>query len=246
MRLHSMSMAPGNGESEPLESADSSMTPRAPDKSSRSSSSAIVLVECLVKVSLPLARLIRKSAEKEACGLSATDALLAAAGIQAHELASLRQAVERISAEIRQMSEQAALERDRYDQARTTIAQRDREIAVMRSDVRKGAEAVESAQRQIIYLKAQITEMEISLQSRDARLAQSLPLSGLDEGAAAVLRTLRNRLSGGEFHFSNQIVTDFENIIENLGRPKIRAPNTIRGARRIPLVRWLLRDRAGS
>ena len=58
------------------------MTTSRPGKPAQSSSSAIALIECSVKVSPTLARLIRKSAEKEMSGASAKDALLTVAGVQ--------------------------------------------------------------------------------------------------------------------------------------------------------------------
>ena len=64
------------------------MTSSQPGKPTRSSSSAIALVECSVGVSPTLARLIRKSAEKEVSGTSAKDALLTAAGVQPGEVAT--------------------------------------------------------------------------------------------------------------------------------------------------------------
>jgi hypothetical protein len=67
------------------------------DRPTRYSSSAVALVECSVRVSSTLARLIRKSAEKEANGTSATDALLWAAGIQPGEVASLHRKLELVS-----------------------------------------------------------------------------------------------------------------------------------------------------
>ena len=66
------------------------MTPSRPGKAARSSSSAVALVECSVRVSPTLARLIRKSAEKEVSGTSAKDALLTAAGVQPGEVATLQ------------------------------------------------------------------------------------------------------------------------------------------------------------
>jgi hypothetical protein len=55
------------------------MTLSRPGKPAQSSSSAIALIECSVRVSPTLARLIRKSAEKEMSGASAKDAYLAKA-----------------------------------------------------------------------------------------------------------------------------------------------------------------------
>ena len=66
------------------------MTSSRPDKAARSDASAVALVECSVRVSPTLARLIRKSAEKEVSGTSAKDALLTAAGVQPGEVATLQ------------------------------------------------------------------------------------------------------------------------------------------------------------
>ena len=73
------------------------MTSSRPDKAARSSSSAVALVECSVRVSPTLARLIRKSAEKEVSGTSAKDALLTAAGVQPGEVATLQRELQRAS-----------------------------------------------------------------------------------------------------------------------------------------------------
>ena len=75
------------------------MTSSRPDKAARSSSSAVALVECSVRVSPTLARLIRKSAEKEVSGTSAKDALLTAAGVQPGEVATLQRELQRASEE---------------------------------------------------------------------------------------------------------------------------------------------------
>jgi chromosome segregation ATPase len=224
------------------------MTLRVPDRLAKSSSSAIVLVECSVKLSPTLARLIRKSAEKEAGGVSATDALLAAAGIQAHELATLRQEVAQVSGEARRMREQAAHEHGQFDQAKTAIAQRDKEITVLRGDLRKTTEAAKGAQQQMLDLRARIAELAISLESRDAQLAHSLPLSGLDDGAIAAVKALRDRLAQGEIQYPGNTAADVKAMIENLSRPEMRALSKMLSGRawRIRLVRWLLRVRTES
>jgi hypothetical protein len=59
-------------------------------KSAQSNSSALALIECSVRVSPTLARLIRKSAEKEMGGAPAKDALLMAAGVQPGEVETLQ------------------------------------------------------------------------------------------------------------------------------------------------------------
>src|SRR6516225_2803803 len=75
------------------------MTLSRPGKPAQSSSSAIALIECSVKVSPALARLIRKSAENEMSGASAKDALLTAAGVQPGEAANLQRKLQQASEE---------------------------------------------------------------------------------------------------------------------------------------------------
>ena len=71
-------------------------------KPGQSNSSAIALIECSVRVSPTLARLIRKSAEKEMSGASAKDALLTAAGVQPGEVATLQRELQQASEESKQ------------------------------------------------------------------------------------------------------------------------------------------------
>ncbi len=64
--------------------------------------SAVAQVECSVRVSLTLARLIRKAADQEANGASAIDALSAAAGVQPGELAALNKQLQQATREAMQ------------------------------------------------------------------------------------------------------------------------------------------------
>jgi DNA repair ATPase RecN len=126
------------------------MTSRRPDKPARYSSSAVELVECSVRVSSTLARLIRKSAQKEASGASATDALLTAAGIRPGEVATLHKKLEQVSEEAKQWREKAAREHGQLEQSKTAAAERDKERAVLRGDLRKATDTLNGAQQQIL------------------------------------------------------------------------------------------------
>ena len=97
------------------------MTPSRPGKAARSSSSAVALVECSVRVSPTLARLIRKSAEKEVSGTSAKDALLTAAGVQPGEVATLQRELQRASEESGQWREKAAREHFNLNSQRSRL-----------------------------------------------------------------------------------------------------------------------------
>ena len=222
--------------------------PSRPDKPARYSSSAVSLVECSVRVSPTLARLIRKSAEKEASGASATDALLTAAGIRPGEVATLHKELEQVSEVANQWREKAAREHGQLEQSKSAAAERDKERAVLRGDLRTTTDSLKGAQQQILTLEARIAELTTTLESRGKQLMHSLSISGLDDCAAAAIRALRDRLAQGDIRFASDTVSEVETLIANLGRPEIRTLSNLltRRAWRIHIIRWLLRFRVGS
>ena len=135
------------------------MTPSRPGKAARSSSSAVALVECSVRVSPTLARLIRKSAEKEVSGTSAKDALLTAAGVQPGEVAKLQKQLQQAFEESSQWREKAAHERGQLEQSKIAAAECDHERAVLRGDLRKATNSLKEAQEQILTFEARIGEL---------------------------------------------------------------------------------------
>ena len=221
------------------------MTSSRPDKPVRYSSSAVALVECSVRVSSTLARLIRKSAEKEASGASATDALLTAAGIQPGEVATLHKKLELVSEEAKQWREKAAREHGQLEESKIAAAERDKEKVLLRGDLRKATDSLKAAQQQILTFEARIAELTTALESRDNQLASSLSVSGLGDGAAAAIRALRDGLAQGDIRFANGTVGEVEAMIANLGRPEMRTLSSMltRRAWRIHIIRWLLRVR---
>ena len=222
------------------------MTSSRPDKPGRYSSSAVALVECSVRVSPTLARLIRKSAEKEASGASATDALLTATGIRPGEVATLHKELEQVSEVANQWREKAAREHGQLEQSKSAAAERDKERAVLRGDLRKTTDSLKAAQQQILTLEARIAELTTTLESRGKQLMHSLSIFGLDDCAAAAIRALRDRLAQGDIRFASDTVSEVETMIANLGRPEMRTLSNLltRRAWRIHIIRWLLRGRA--
>src|SRR5262249_24652117 len=81
--------------------------PSRPFRPAQTGSAATQLVECTVRVSPALARIVRKIAEREASGVSTIDALLDAVGLQRGELESLRKKLELVSGEAKQWREKA-------------------------------------------------------------------------------------------------------------------------------------------
>jgi chromosome segregation ATPase len=102
---------------------------------------ALSLVECSVRASPTLARLMRKCATLEAGGTSAHDALLASAGFRAGEIEALRAQATQSEEELTQAREREVQLQRALDQAMTTIAQRDKELKDIRQLLSKTAEA---------------------------------------------------------------------------------------------------------
>jgi chromosome segregation ATPase len=193
-------------------------------------------------VSPTLARLIRKSAEKEASGASATDALLTTVGIQPGEVATLHKKLEEASEEAKHWREKAAREYGQLEQSKTAAAERDKERAGFRGDLRKATDSLKGAQQEILTFEARIAELSTTLESRDKQLAHSLSLSGIGECAAAAIRALRDRLAQGDIRFDSDTVAEVEAVMANLGRPEMRTLSNMltRRAWRIRIIRWLL------
>jgi chromosome segregation ATPase len=220
------------------------MTSSRPGKPTRSSSSAIALVECSVRVSPTLARLIRKSAEKEVSGTSAKDALLTAAGVQPGEVATLQRELQQAFEESRQWREKAAREHGQLEQSKIAAAECDNERAVLRGDLRKATDSLKGAQEQILTFEARIAELTTTLESRNEQLAYSLSLSGLGDCAAAATKALRDRLAKADIQFAG----DVEAMIANLDRPEMRTLSKMltRRAWRVHVIRRFLGIRARS
>ena len=134
------------------------MTSSQPGKPAQSSS-AIALIECSVRVSPTLARLIRKSAEKEMSGASAKDALLTAAGVQPGEVATLQRELQQASEESKRWREKAAREHSQLEQSKVATAKRDNERAVLLDDLSKATASLKGAQQQILTFEARIAEL---------------------------------------------------------------------------------------
>jgi chromosome segregation ATPase len=217
-------------------------------KPAQSNSSAIAVIECSVRVSPTLARLIRKSAEKELNGASAKDALLTAAGVQPGEIATLQKELQQASEETKRWREKAAHERGQLEQSKIAIAKRDNERAVLLDDLSKAIASLKAAQQQIVTFEARIAELTSTLESRNQELAWSLSLSGLSDSATAVVKTLRDRLARGDMQIAGDAADGVHAVIANLDRPEMRSLSAMitRRTWRVHVIRWLLRIRARS
>src|SRR5690349_3033203 len=132
-------------------------------QSAQSNSSALSLIECSVRVSPSLARLIRKSAEKEMSGFSAKDALLTAAGVQPNEIPILQRELQQASEESKRLHEKAARQHDQLEQSKIAIVKRDNERAILLDDLSRTTASLKGAQQQILALEARIAELTTTL-----------------------------------------------------------------------------------
>jgi hypothetical protein len=222
------------------------VTDRSHDKLAGRGSPTIALVECSVRVSPTLARLIRKCAEKEASGVPAKDALLGAADIQLGELTTLRSEIERISREADEWRAEIARERVQLERSMAIVGQRDKEIAVLRGDLRKANNTSNEARLKIEDAARRVAEITAVLEDKEAQLTQSLSLLGLDDGARTAVTTLRDRVTQGDVRFL--CASEAEAMMANLDRPEMRTLNNLltHPGWRLPIVRWLLRLRTKS
>jgi hypothetical protein len=115
----------------------------------------------------------------EAGGTSARDALLASAGIRAGEIEALR-ALARQSEEAHGQTQarEAELQR-RLDQAKTTIAQRDKELKDVRQILSKTAETEKSGHQLIEAFDRQVTELQAAMAAYEETLARTISTDGL-------------------------------------------------------------------
>jgi chromosome segregation ATPase len=205
----------------------------------------VTLVECTVKVSSTLARLIRKSAEKEASGTSAPDALLGAVGIKQGEVAALRKRLDIVSEEARREREKAVNGYHQFQQAKAEVAKLDHQQTAIRSELRASNDALKQAQQHILGFEAKIAELNAALQSRDKQLASSLSVCGLADRAVGAVRTLRDRLARDEIRSANDTARDVEGLIANLDRPELHILSNMLShpTWRVRIIRWLLKAR---
>jgi hypothetical protein len=179
--------------------------------------SAISLVDCTVRVSSTLARLIRKCAATEAGGASAHDALLASAGVRAGEIEALRDP-----------QLQGAL-----DHAKNVIAQRDKELDDLRREIRKGAETDKGSRHSIAALKVRVGELQMKVASHKVHLMDSIATDGLDEAAVIALKAFRDGLCRGEnikavaLSTAGYSLGDIEFAMSKQDRAEIRAFDTL-------------------
>jgi len=207
---------------------------------------AVAQVECSVRVSPTLARLIRKCAEQEASGASAIDALSAAFGVQPGEAAGLHKQLKEASKEAMQWRDKFALKRRELEELRTATAS---EEGQTRRKLRETTACLDAAQlhtrtleAEIAALEARVADLAGTIEEREEQLAHSLSLSGLDDAATAALKALRHRLARGDVHFTNHSEADA--MIANLSRPEMRSLNKMLTGRdvRLNFIRWLLPD----
>jgi chromosome segregation ATPase len=159
---------------------------------------ALSLVECNVRASPTLARLMRKCAALEAGGTSAHDALLASAGVRAGEIEALRARAEQSEEKVKEAQEREVQLQRASDQAVSTVEQRDMELKGLGEALNKTAEAQKRSRQSIEALNGQLTELRLAIAAHEEELARTISTDGLGEQALSALGKFRDRLVHGE------------------------------------------------
>jgi septal ring factor EnvC (AmiA/AmiB activator) len=209
---------------------------------------ALSLVECSVRVSSSLARLVRKCAMLEAGGTSAHDALLASAGIRVGEIEALRARAKQSEEELEQTRAREAQLQRGLDQAKTTIAERDKALKDIRQTLNKTAEREKGGRQLIEAFDKQVTELQLAIAAYEEKLARTIPTDGLGEHALAALGIFRDRLARGEGVREAALGTagynslDVEAAMAKQDRHEMRAFEALlaRSSWRRRLLLWLL------
>jgi hypothetical protein len=197
------------------------------------SKSAISLVDCTVRVSATLARLIRKCAATEAGGASAHDALLASAGVRAGEIEALRDQKGQCTEELGHAWDHAAQLQRTLDHAKGIIAQRDKQLDDFRREIRKAAETDKVNRNSIAVLTVRVGELQTKIASHKVRLMDSIATDGMDEAAVIALKAFRDGLCRGENIKAVALTTagyslgDIESAMSKQDRAEIRAFDTL-------------------
>jgi hypothetical protein len=172
---------------------------RTPGRQARQEQkSATSLVECAVRVSPTLARLIRKCAVTEAGGASPHDALLASAGIRAGEVEELRDQAKYLAEELRQAQESGARLQHTLDVTKAVVAQRDQELIALRRQLQNAGQIEKNNRQTAAAVESQIAELQKTIASQQVELSRSVSIDGLDEHTTRAVMTFRDRLSRGE------------------------------------------------
>ena len=172
---------------------------RTPGRQARQEpKSATSLVECSVRVSPTLARLIRKCAVTEAGGASPYDALLASAGIRAREVEELRDQAKHLAQELGQVQEIGARLQHTLDMTKAVVAERDQEQIELRRQLQNAGEIEKENRQAAAAVEAQIAELQKTIASHEGDLSRSISIEGLDECTARAVMTFKDRLSRGE------------------------------------------------
>lgn len=229
----------------PIQPRNSRTPGRLPRQEPKSATS---LVECAVRVSPTLARLIRKCAVTEAGGASPHDALLASAGIRAGEIEELRDEAKHLAQELRQAQESGAQLQHTLDMTKAVVEQRDQEQIALRRQLRNAGEIEKENRQRAAAVEGQIAELRKTIASYEVDLSRSISINGLDERTTRAVMTFKDRLSRGEdmktaaLGIAGYQLPQVEAAMEKQDRDEMRALDALlmRPTWRRRVVLWLL------
>jgi septal ring factor EnvC (AmiA/AmiB activator) len=172
---------------------------------------------------------MRKCAMLEAGGTSARDALLASAGFQAGDIEAVRDQTKQSEEELKQAREREAQLQRTLDQAKATIAQRDKELRDIRQILNKTAETEKGSRQSIEALNRQVPELELAITAYKEKITRMISTDGLGGHELVILSIFRDRLARGQgiteaaLGIAGYNALDVEAAIAKQNRHEIRA-----------------------
>jgi len=160
--------------------------------------SATSLVECTVRVSPILARLIRKSATAESEGASPLDALLTPAGSRAGEVEQLRDQIKQLADEFGIANASVGRLRQDVDTSRTDLANCVQQRIELERRLKTANALDEKHRAEMADAEVRLADLKKTIAHQQAALNQSISTKGLDESATFALKTLKSKLSHGD------------------------------------------------
>jgi chromosome segregation ATPase len=152
-------------------------------------------VECTVRVSPILARLIRKSAAAEAEGAPPLDALLTPVGSRAGEVEQLRDQIKQLADELGIANASVGRLRQDVDVSRTDLANCVQQRIELERRLKTANTLDEKHRAKMADAEVRLADLKKTIAHQQAALNQSISIEGLDESATFAIKTLKNELS---------------------------------------------------
>jgi hypothetical protein len=156
------------------------------------------LVECTLRVSPTLSRLLRKCAEAEAAGASPQNALLTPIGLQEREIAQLREQGRRANVELIEARGLIQELRREVETANDVIAEGDCKQKELRRLLKEGTDNETTMLQELSVAREHILDLERTIAVQQAELRRCVDTAGMNERSLFAVQAFANRLKNGD------------------------------------------------